>query len=117
MSVETDHRALQQILINLVSNAVKFTESGTVTVEMDAHAEGGVALLVSDTGPGMNAEEQARLFQAFTRVGSAAARSRIEGTGLGLYLSRKLAELLGGRIELDSEPGRGSRFTLHLPPS
>jgi PAS domain S-box-containing protein len=115
VSVDTDQRALQQILINLVSNAVKFTESGTVTVEMAAPAGAGVALSVSDTGPGMSADEQARLFQAFARVGSATARSRIEGTGLGLYLSRKLAELLGGRIELDSEPGRGSCFTLHLP--
>jgi len=117
VSVDTDQRALQQILINLVSNAVKFTDSGTVTVVLDSQPASGVSLSVTDTGPGIGADEQARLFQAFTRVGSATARSRIEGTGLGLYLSRKLAELLGGRIELDSEPARGSRFTLSLPRS
>jgi protein-histidine pros-kinase len=115
VSVDTDQRALQQILINLVSNAVKFTDSGTVTVTLENQRATGVSLSVSDTGPGIGADEQARLFHAFTRVGSATARSRIEGTGLGLYLSRKLAELLGGRIELDSEFAHGSRFTLHLP--
>ncbi|SHN15152.1 PAS domain S-box protein [Rhizobacter sp. OV335] len=115
VSVDSDARALQQIVLNLVSNAVKFTESGTVTVTLDAPDATGVSVSVSDTGPGIGADEQARLFQAFTRVGSATSRSRIEGTGLGLYLSRKLAELLGGRIELDSECGRGSCFTLHLP--
>jgi protein-histidine pros-kinase len=115
VSVDSDARALQQIVLNLVSNAVKFTESGTVTVTLDAPDATGVSVSVSDTGPGIGADEQARLFQAFTRVGSATSRSRIEGTGLGLYLSRKLAELLGGRIELDSEYGRGSCFTLHLP--
>jgi protein-histidine pros-kinase len=72
-----------------------------------------VALRISDTGPGISAEDQAKLFQPFTQVG-AGSRSRRQGTGLGLHLSRKLAELLGGDIQLHSEPGQGSTFTLLL---
>jgi PAS domain S-box-containing protein len=118
IEVHTDRRAVHQILINLVNNAIKFTEAGTVSVSVgfrDYDANHCVELAVTDTGAGISAQDQATLFQAFARVGSSAARARTEGTGLGLYLSRKLAELLGGHIELSSEVGRGSRFTLVLP--
>jgi signal transduction histidine kinase len=74
-----------------------------------------MVLSVTDTGSGISAPDQERLFQPFTQVGTRAVRARAEGTGLGLYLCRKLAELLGGRIEMRSEPGRGSRFALVLP--
>ena len=118
IEARTDRRAVHQILINLVNNAIKFTENGAVTLALALTGDRAgpeLSMSVSDTGPGIPLHEQARLFQAFTRVGSTAARTRIEGTGLGLYLSRKLAELLGGRIDLHTEPGRGSRFTLLLP--
>jgi protein-histidine pros-kinase len=118
LEVRTDRRAVHQILINLVNNAIKFTEAGTVSVSVgfrDRDADRCVELAVADTGAGISVQDQATLFQAFARVGSSAARARTEGTGLGLYLSRKLAELLGGRIELSSEVGRGSCFTLVLP--
>jgi PAS domain S-box-containing protein len=115
--VRTDRRALQQVLINLTSNAIKFTERGTVSISLQAVPHGGRTaheLAVSDTGIGISAADQARLFQPFVQVGNGASR-RAEGTGLGLYLCSKLAELLGGRIALHSEPGRGSRFALVLP--
>ncbi len=117
--LHADRRALHQILINLTNNAIKFTEHGSVTIELarTPAAGGGVVvrLAVVDTGIGISEADQARLFEAFTQVGGeGAARHRVEGTGLGLYLCRKLAELLGGRIEMHSEPGRGSRFELVL---
>jgi PAS domain S-box-containing protein len=112
-----DRRALQQILINLANNAVKFTAQGSVTLRGECFEEGGrawVDLSVTDTGLGISAEDQTRLFQAFTQVGDAHARRKVEGTGLGLHLSRKLAELMDGHIVVRSAPGEGSRFTLRL---
>jgi signal transduction histidine kinase len=108
---------LSQILINLVNNAIKFTDRGEVQIALAREAVGGqhrVTIRVMDTGMGITAEDQAKLFQEFGRVNSDAVRSR-EGTGLGLRLSRKLAELLGGTIELSSELGSGSTFALLLP--
>ncbi len=112
-AVRADRRALQQILINLANNAIKFTATGGVTLRAQAVPD-GVALVVEDTGVGISTEDQARLFQAFTQVGDRRQR-KAEGTGLGLHLSGKLAELMGTHIHLDSEPGRGSRFGLTLP--
>jgi len=114
--IHTDRRALSQILLNLANNAIKFTEKGEVRLELRQHDENGHSLTeisVEDTGLGIKPEDQAKLFQAFTQMSHAATR-RYEGTGLGLYLSQKLAELLGGRIVLKSEYGKGSRFTLVL---
>jgi PAS domain S-box-containing protein len=114
--VQTDRRALQQILINLVNNAIKFTDHGTVTLGLRRQQRDGRMLhevSVADTGVGISAPDQARLFQPFTQVG--VGRRRSEGTGLGLYLCHKLAELLGSQITLRSEPGKGSAFTLALP--
>jgi PAS domain S-box-containing protein len=113
--VPTDRRALQQILINLVNNAIKYTERGMVRIELAQRAqEGGVLteVAVVDTGVGISQEDQARLFQAFTQVGNISPA--IEGTGLGLYLCNKLAALLGGSIRLESQPGTGSRFAFVL---
>ncbi len=115
--LHTDRRALHQILINLTNNAVKFTEKGSLLVDLRQHRDGGRMLTeisVSDTGIGIRPEDQQNLFQAFSRIG-AGVRRRAEGTGLGLHLSQRLAELLGGQIRFQSEPGKGSRFTLALP--
>lgn len=114
--VMTDRRALHQILTNLGSNAIKFTEEGTVSIDLRQRVEEGRVVTefsVKDTGIGISAEDRAKLFQAFTQVGTS-YRHRAEGTGLGLHLCRKLADLLGGHITLDSTPGKGSRFTLVL---
>ena len=115
--LKSDRRALSQILINLVNNAIKFTERGEVCVELRHERVNGSAntqISVHDTGIGIKQDDQEKLFQAFTQMGNTGSR-RYEGTGLGLHLSQKLAELLGGRIEFTSEFGKGSTFTLTLP--
>src|SRR6266700_2152593 len=114
--VMTDRRALSQIVINLANNAIKFTERGSVTLEISQRSDNGAVrteISVTDTGVGVRHEDQAKLFHAFARLNSAGVRHS-EGTGLGLHLSQKLAELLGGSITMESEYGRGSRFTLML---
>jgi signal transduction histidine kinase len=121
----SDARTLSQILINRAGNAIKFTDTGEVVISLLRKIDGerygeigtghssAVEFTVRDTGIGIAPEDQAKLFTEFGRVDSAATRAR-EGTGLGLRLSHKLAELLGGRIELQSELGKGSTFTLVL---
>lgn len=111
--LHSDPRLLRQILLNLTSNAIKFTDRGGVTLRIGAVA-GELLLQVIDSGIGIRSEDQGRLFEAFSRIGAPAEEER-EGTGLGLHLSRKLVELLGGRIEVDSRPGSGSTFSVHLP--
>ena len=115
VDVRTDRRALSQILINLANNAIKFTEKGSVILRLrERDASGDLAAIdVIDTGVGLKAEDQPRLFRAFQQIQSGKARG--EGTGLGLYLSGRLAELIHGRIEFESEHGKGSRFTLLIP--
>jgi PAS domain S-box-containing protein len=115
MSVRADERALSQIVINLAQNAIKFTDRGRVHVSVSQRETGAgrvVAISVEDTGLGIHPQDQAKLFEAFSRVQG--HRRDLEGTGLGLHLSRQLAELMGAKITLDSEYGRGSTFTLEL---
>jgi protein-histidine pros-kinase len=117
LMMRTDRRSLSQILLNLANNAIKFTESGEVRLEVSRGLRDGNAVTeisVVDTGVGIRDEDQAGLFQAFTRVGSGSRRAT-ESTGLGLHLSQRLAELLGGAISFHSKSGSGSRFTLTLP--
>jgi PAS domain S-box-containing protein len=113
--VRTDRRALSQILLNLTNNAIKFTDHGLVRLEVGRPdgTGGPIEVRVIDTGTGIRPEDQMKLFQAFTPL--AAATGRSDGTGLGLHLSRKLADLLGGSIRFTSEFGRGSTFVLTLP--
>ncbi|HYD07260.1 MAG TPA: ATP-binding protein, partial [Reyranella sp.] len=110
-----DATRLHQILVNLIGNAVKFTEVGSITVRaraVDQDANGvTLALSVSDTGIGMTAEQQSRLFKPFSQADSSTTR-RYGGTGLGLSIVRRLAELMGGAATLESTPGRGSTFTV-----
>ncbi|HEV3166850.1 MAG TPA: PAS domain S-box protein [Isosphaeraceae bacterium] len=114
----TDRRALTQILLNLTNNAIKFTETGSVCIELSSSVVNGRALAeirVIDTGIGIRPENQAALFQAFSQVSATTTTRRFEGTGLGLYLSQRLAQLVGGSIEFTSEAGSGSTFKLILP--
>ena len=114
--VRADRRTLSQILLNLVNNAIKFTETGSVSLVVTRRPTDGrvvTEFVVADTGIGIRPEDQAKLFQAFTQVEQSGKR-RYEGTGLGLHLSGKLAELLGGRVTVQSEYGHGSMFTLAL---
>ncbi len=113
----TDRRALRQILINLTGNAIKFTHSGTVLLQLQRIAIGDqwqFRFSVTDTGTGIAAQDQQRLFQAFSRLDSA-DRGAHEGAGLGLHLSRKLAHALGGTMDFHSVAGQGSTFALMLP--
>jgi protein-histidine pros-kinase len=114
--VHTDRRALSQIILNLANNAIKFTEHGAVRLQLcerQVNGQRAIEIAVADSGVGIRAEDQRKLFAAFTQVGVSARRWQ-EGTGLGLHLSQKLAELLGGQIACRSEYGHGSTFTLTL---
>jgi signal transduction histidine kinase len=117
----TDEARVRQILLNLCQNAIKFTEVGGVTVRVSRGSPGPdgsptVRFAVRDTGVGIAATDMQRLFRPFSQLEDSALR-RARGTGLGLYIARRLATLLGGRIELVSRPGEGSIFTLVLPQS
>jgi len=114
--VRTDRRALSQIITNLTSNAVKFTDEGSVGITLSRQGGNGsprTVIRVRDSGRGIKPEDQARLFEAFAQMDSMTKR-RNEGTGLGLHLSQKLAGLLGGHISFESQFGVGSTFTLTL---
>lgn len=112
-TIETDPRKLRQILINLLSNAVKFTDDGRVGLTVE-DLGGSLRFLVEDTGAGIPAGEQAKIFEPFWQAEEATTR-RAEGTGLGLSVSRRLVELLGGEVEVESEPERGSTFIVQIP--
>lgn len=109
-----DSQRLQQILKNLLANAVKFTEHGKVSLHVRAAGNGRIRFEVCDTGIGIAREQLDVIFEAF-RQADGSTRRRYGGTGLGLSISRDLAERMGGRIQVDSEPGRGSCFILELP--
>jgi len=115
-ALTVDPMRLRQILLNLLSNACKFTKEGEVRLRARRVANGGrwIEFAVADTGIGMTAEQQARLFEEFSQADAATAQ-RFGGTGLGLALSRKLARMMGGDVTLTSEPGKGSVFTVRLP--
>jgi signal transduction histidine kinase len=115
-ALRADPMRLKQILLNLLSNACKFTKEGEVALRVRKVADGRewVELAVADTGIGLTAEQQAKLFQDFTQADSLTSR-RYGGTGLGLALSRKLARMMDGDVTVTSDPGKGSVFTVRLP--
>jgi signal transduction histidine kinase len=110
---EGDERRITQALLNLVGNAIKFTETGEVAVQAAA-VNGAFQVAVADTGPGISAADQQRIFEEFQQVDSSSTRKK-GGTGLGLAISKKIIELHGGRIWVESELGRGSVFRFTLP--
>jgi len=117
LTVVADRRALQQILMNLLHNAIKFTDHGSIVVRLEqgaVHERAGALISVSDTGMGIVEGERSGLFQAFSQLDACKVR-QLEGTGLGLHLSQRLAAMLRGEILFESEPGAGSIFTLALP--
>ena len=115
--MHADQMRLRQTLLNLMSNANKFTDRGTIRIEACQGQENGrdwITLAVADTGIGMTAEQMGKLFQEFSQASSSTA-SKYGGTGLGLVISRRFCQMMGGDITVESEPGRGSTFTIRLP--
>jgi signal transduction histidine kinase len=108
-----DELRLTQVLLNLVGNAIKFTDQGDVAIKASA-ANGSFEVAVRDTGPGISAADQARLFQEFQQADNSITRKK-GGTGLGLAISKRIIEMHGGRIWVDSVVGQGSTFSFMLP--
>jgi signal transduction histidine kinase len=108
-----DERRLSQVLLNLVGNAIKFTDAGEVVIKASA-SDGEFHLSVRDTGPGISAADQGKLFQEFQQAENAQTRKK-EGTGLGLAISKRIVEMHGGRIWMESQLGQGSTFFVTLP--
>jgi signal transduction histidine kinase len=108
-----DERRLTQVLLNLVGNAIKFTDKGEIVIKASA-ADGAYNLAVRDTGPGISEADQQKLFQEFQQADSSIAKAK-GGTGLGLAISKRIIEMHGGRIWVESRPGQGSTFSLTLP--
>src|SRR5262249_42488959 len=117
-SLTVDPMRLRQILLNLLSNACKFTKQGEVELRVKKLVDGRnwIEIAVADTGIGMTPEQQAKLFEEFTQADSSTAR-QYGGTGLGLAITRKLARMMGGDVTVTSESGKGSVFTVRLPAS
>jgi signal transduction histidine kinase len=113
LRLQTDSAKLKVILKNLISNAVKFTEKGSVTVEVRRHDD-GIEISVIDSGIGIPAEALKLIFEPFRQIESPLIRSR-GGAGLGLYIVKRLVEILHGRMEVESEPGHGSTFRVRIP--
>lgn len=110
--LETDGRRLRQVLINLLGNAIKFTDQGSVTLDIQPRG-GAVCFKVADTGCGIRPEEMRKLFQPFSQLGS--AKQRAEGSGLGLAICKNILDVMGAKLEVHSEPGQGSEFWFELP--
>jgi signal transduction histidine kinase len=116
-AIHADQTRFRQSLLNLASNANKFTEKGTITIAAHQEQENGrdwITVAVADTGIGMTPEQMAKLFQEFSQASSATA-SKYGGTGLGLAISKRFCQMMGGDIAVESNPGRGSTFTIRLP--
>lgn len=114
--VNADESALQRCLENLLANAVKYAGGGGWIGIRAAQDGTEVLLTVADRGPGINPRERSRLFEPFFR-GAAAREAQLPGTGLGLNLVRQMMEAMGGRVSVESRPGKGCAFTLHLRPA
>ena len=114
-ALKSDRQKVKQIVLNLLSNALKFTAEGSVTMSASYDVKGKAAVIaVQDTGVGIPPEDQATVFEDFRQLDSSPARG-YGGTGLGLSICRRLAQMLGGTIALESAVGRGSTFTLRIP--
>jgi signal transduction histidine kinase len=115
--LHADQMRLRQALLNLISNANKFTERGTITIDarqVHENSRDWVAIAVADTGIGMTAEQMGKLFQEFSQADASTTR-KYGGTGLGLAISKRFCQMMGGDITVDSEQGKGSTFTIRLP--
>ncbi|MDR7191596.1 hybrid sensor histidine kinase/response regulator [Luteimonas terrae] len=110
-----DPGRVRQILLNLLGNAVKFTEKGSLGLRVEVDPSGALCFVVTDTGPGLSSEQRERLFRRFEQAEGARTASRYGGSGLGLAISQELSATMGGQIDVDSTPGEGTRFRVVLP--
>jgi len=113
-TIQADLTKVRQTLFNLLSNAAKFTDHGTISLTIEREADDWLSFAVADTGIGMTEEQLGRLFEAFSQA-EASTRSKYGGTGLGLAISRHFCRLMGGDLTVESEYGQGSTFTARLP--
>ena len=113
-AVSGDERRISQVLLNLVGNAIKFTDAGEVSIDAAA-TDGALEVSVSDTGPGISAADQENIFEEFRQAEGSTSAQRKGGTGLGLAIAKRIVELHGGKIWVESEVGKGSKFTFSLP--
>jgi hypothetical protein len=113
LMVESDERRMKQIIMNFVSNAVKFTDEGAIEIQV-VEADEKLEVSVKDTGMGLKDEDMDMLFKQFSRI-RVEGRTTVEGTGLGLYISKKMSDLLGGKVKVESEYGVGSKFSVIIP--
>ncbi len=113
--VEGDRIRVEQILLNLLGNAIKFTSVGGVSLRVLPLAPAGIAVLIRDTGPGLDPEQKQRIFRRFEQAEGARTHARYGGSGLGLAISQELAAAMGGRIEVESQLGQGAEFRVELP--
>jgi signal transduction histidine kinase len=115
--MHADQMRLRQALLNLMSNANKFTERGTISVDARQEQDNGrdfITIAIADTGVGMTPEQMSKLFQEFSQADAATTR-KYGGTGLGLAISKRFCQMMGGDITVESEPGCGSTFTIRVP--
>jgi len=114
LKITADELKLRQVLYNLLSNSLKFTQQGFIHIALAKEPDGGAKITVEDSGPGIALENQGAIFQPYEQAGRATAKN-IKGTGLGLAISKQFVEMHGGKIWVESEPGKGSKFILTLP--
>jgi signal transduction histidine kinase len=114
LAASGDERRISQVLLNLVGNAIKFTDSGEVRIEVTS-ADGSFVVSVSDTGPGIPPADQEHIFEEFRQAEGSTSAQKKGGTGLGLAIAKRIVELHGGKIWVESEVGEGSKFTFTLP--
>ncbi len=116
LRITADELKVRQILYNLLSNALKFTQQGFISIALEKEADDGAKVTVEDSGPGIDLKNQTAIFQPYEQAGRATDRSK-QGTGLGLAICKQFVEMHGGKIWVESELGKGSRFIVTLPPS
>ena len=116
LRITADELKIRQVLYNLLSNSLKFTQQGFIHVALTKEPDGGARITVEDSGPGIALKNQEVIFQPYEQAGRATAPSPVKGTGLGLAISKQFVEMHGGKIWVESEPGKGSRFIFTLPP-
>lgn len=117
LRITADELKIRQVLYNLLSNSLKFTQQGFVSIALEKETDGGAKITVEDSGPGIAVKDQTAIFQPYEVTGRTSDEGGQKGTGLGLAISKQLVEMHGGKIWVESEPGKGARFIVTLPPA